>query len=53
MRLGCILSPRLFNLNFKAIIEETFEEQEIRVNGVPISNLRYADPNDVEELQKI
>ena len=57
---GCVLSPLLFNLYSEEIFNEAFEDRHmgIKVNGVPISNLRYTDvtvliANDIEELQEM
>ena len=45
VRQKCVLSPLLCNLNSEKIFNEAFEDRHmgIKVNGVPISNLRYAD----------
>ena len=60
VRQKCVLSPLLCNLNSEKIFNEAFEDRHmgIKVNGVPISNLRYTDvtvliANDIEELQEM
>lgn len=60
VRQGCVLSPLLFNMYSESIFDEALgnEPLGIKVNGVCISNIRYADDtillgNSVEELQQI
>lgn len=55
---GCVLSPLLFNLYSEAIFREVLEEKEmgIRVNGLWINNIRYADDtllivDNIDDLQ--
>src|SRR3989442_1471932 len=44
VRQGCVISPILFNLYSKFMINETMENVEgIKFNGVNITDLRYAD----------
>lgn len=45
VRQGCILSPLLFNIYSEAIFREALETTNggITVNGIRISNIRYAD----------
>lgn len=60
VRQGCVLSPLLFNLYAENIFKEALDESSggIKVNGIPINNLRYADDtvviaNDPMELQNM
>ncbi len=57
---GCVLSPLLFNIYAEAIFSEALDEASggIRINGIPINNLRYADDtvilaNNQGELQQM
>ncbi|KAI4502759.1 hypothetical protein M0802_001803 [Mischocyttarus mexicanus] len=45
IRQRCVLSLLLFNLNSEKIFVKVVENNadEIRVNGVPLNNLNYAD----------
>ena len=44
VRQGCILSPILFNMNSEELIREALDDTRgIKVNGVTITNIRYAD----------
>ncbi|GFR97998.1 retrovirus-related Pol polyprotein LINE-1 [Elysia marginata] len=44
VRQGCILSPSLFNLYSNYLLQEAISEKSgILINGVNISNIRYAD----------
>ena len=60
MRQGYVLSPLLFNIYSEATFKEALDETSggIRVNGVVIYNLRYADDtvilaNNPAELQRM
>ena len=61
VRQGCILSPLLFNLYSEAVFREALDEvpeRGVRVNGVVLNNLRYADDTVLiaespEDLQAI
>lgn len=60
VRQGCILSPMLFNLYVENIFLEALENVEagIKINGIILNNLRYADDtvimaSSAEELQLI
>jgi exonuclease III len=60
VRQGCILSPMLFNMYLERIFQIALEGSEIglKVNGLPISNLRYADDTallaeSIEDLQEL
>ena len=43
VRQGCILSLYLFNIYSEMIMRETNDLEGIKVGGVSINNLRYAD----------
>ena len=44
VRQGCVISPLLFNLYGEFMIKEALENQEdIKFNGVNVTDLRYAD----------
>lgn len=45
VRQGCVLSPLLYNLYSERVMEEALEnvEEGIKVNGININNIRYAD----------
>ncbi|XP_071653567.1 uncharacterized protein [Temnothorax longispinosus] len=60
VRQECILSPLLFNIYVERIFRLALEEQAagIKVNGIPINNLRYADDTailaeNIQDLQTI
>lgn len=60
IRQGCILSPILFNLYSKSIMNKALDDQSkgIKINGITINNLRYADDTvllaeTLEDLQAI
>ena len=60
VRQGCILSPLLFNLYSEAIMREALYEEQagVLVNGMPVSNIRYADDTvllaeNANDLQRI
>lgn len=60
VRQGCILSPTLFNLYSEHIFQKALADESagIKVNGIPINNIRYADDTAIitetlEDLQRI
>lgn len=60
MRQGCVLSPLLFNLYSESIFQEVLGERGlgIRVNGVWVNNIRYADDtvliaDNMKDLQEL
>ena len=60
VRQGCLLSPILFNLFLRKIIQETLHDHytSLSIGGRPICNLRFADDIDLvdgsnSELQNL
>ena len=43
VRQGCVLSPCLFNLYVERIFRETQDLRGLKIGGININNLRYAD----------
>ena len=58
VRQGCVLSPDLFSLYAEYIMRKVNTPESLKVNGSPISNIRYADDtvlmaNSAETLQQL
>ena len=61
VRQGCMLSPSLFNLYKEKIFREVENMNGVKINGITINNLRYADdtallcicPNDLQMLLNV
>ena len=58
VRQGCVLSPDLFSLYTEMIMRHIKEMEGIRVGGVNVNNLRYADytallANEEKKLQDL
>ena len=58
VRQGCVLSPDLFSLYSQAVMDELVDMEGIRIGGININNIRYADDTvliaDTEEkLQRL
>ena len=43
VRQGCVLSPDLFSLHSQAVMDELGDLEGIRIGGININNIRYAD----------
>ena len=57
VRQGCVLSPCLFNLYTDIIFRHITEHKGIKIGGITVNNLRYADDtvllaDNEEELQE-
>ena len=56
MRQGCVLSPDLFSLYSRAVMDEMemADLEGMKVGGMNTNNIRYADGADTEEkLQRL
>ena len=43
VRQGCVLSPDLFSVYWQPVIDELGDLEGIRIGGININNIRYAD----------
>ena len=58
VRQGCVLSPDLFSLYSQAVVDELEELEGIRIGGINLNNIRFADDtvliaDSEEKLQRL